>query len=73
MSDRAWVATKACGCVAVVCSEDFLNPKELKDWGKRGYTAKLMPNEDVRRLEVRCAAHPRVKQMGLLEESDDAE
>lgn len=62
MSSKAWVASKSCGCVAVICAEDYLTPKDLKDWGKRGYTARLVPDGEVRTMKVRCPAHPRVKQ-----------
>ena len=67
-SERAWVATKPCGCVAVVCAEEWLTPKELVDWGRRGYTARLVSNDEVRTMPVRCPAHPRTRQDELFPE-----
>ena len=68
-SERAWVATKPCGCVAVVCAEGYLGKSELKDWGRRGYTARLVNNDEVRTMSVRCPAHPRTRQDELFPET----
>lgn len=65
MPDKAWVASKPCGCVSVVCAEHWLTQKELLDWGRRGLTARLIPNDKVRALTIRCPTHQRVKQESL--------
>jgi len=63
-TDRAWVATKPCGCVAVICAENYVGPRTFLDWGRRGLTAELMSDQDVRLRHTKCAAH-RVRQMAL--------
>lgn len=69
-TDRAWVATKPCGCVAAIRAENYLDAQTIADWARRGLTAELVSDQDVRLRHTKCAAH-RVRQMAL-EEAPDA-
>ena len=68
MSGKAWVATKACGCLAAMVADGYLTAEHMRDWGKRGLTARLVPSEEIGTIPLRCPAHRKDAQRDMFAE-----